>query len=206
MEIDTHIVIKHICTYFQISDAHLHGALKFWAIIWQNITLLIYVSQPGPLTKKLRKIVGCACAWNAGNVPPPPPLPPRHQRKTLVSDHSMHHGTCVTHVPCYMSGSLTRGGGENVPGIPGAFATHSLTYLTRGLLLKVENHFCLFQDHVSLLDCFYLRGHQPVLVCPRLQNPYASVWHHQSRDLLRQDGRTSAHARSWRDSSLTFQC
>ena len=34
----------------------------------------------------------------------------------------MHHGTCVTHVPWCMSGSLTCGGGENVPGIPGACA------------------------------------------------------------------------------------
>ena len=43
---------------------------------------------------------------------------PRHrlQRKPLVSDPGMHHGTCVTHVPWCMSGSLTRDGGENVPG------------------------------------------------------------------------------------------
>ena len=34
----------------------------------------------------------------------------------------MHHGTCVTHVPWCMSGSLTTGDGENVPGIPGACA------------------------------------------------------------------------------------
>ena len=34
----------------------------------------------------------------------------------------MYHGTCVTRVPWCMSGSLTRGGGENVPGIPGACA------------------------------------------------------------------------------------
>ena len=34
----------------------------------------------------------------------------------------MHHGTCVTHVPWCMSGSLASGGGENVPGIPGACA------------------------------------------------------------------------------------
>ena len=40
----------------------------------------------------------------------------------------MHHGTCVTHVPWCMSGSLTRGGGENVPGIPGACATHNFAY------------------------------------------------------------------------------
>ena len=34
----------------------------------------------------------------------------------------MHHGTCVTHVPWCMSGSLTCGDRENVPGIPGACA------------------------------------------------------------------------------------
>ena len=34
----------------------------------------------------------------------------------------MHHGTCVTHLPWCMSGSLTCGDGENVPIIPGACA------------------------------------------------------------------------------------
>ena len=53
---------------------------------------------------------------------------PRHQlqRKPLVSNPSMHHDTCVTHVPWCMLGSLTRGGGENVPRIPGACATHNV--------------------------------------------------------------------------------
>ena len=64
---------------------------------------------------QVRKIAGCACA---GNVFPRRRL----QKKPLVSDPGMHHGTCVTHVPWCMSGSLTRGGGENVPGIPGACA------------------------------------------------------------------------------------
>ena len=32
----------------------------------------------------------------------------------------MHHGTCVTHVPWCMSGSLTCGDGEKIPNIPGA--------------------------------------------------------------------------------------
>ena len=48
---------------------------------------------------QLRKIAGCACAGNAGNVFPPP----------RVSDPDMHHGTCMTHVPGCMPGSLTRG-------------------------------------------------------------------------------------------------
>ena len=67
---------------------------------------------------QIRKIAGCACAGNAGNVFPRR----RFQRKPLVSDPGMHHGTCVTHVPWCMSGSLTCGDGENVPGIPGACA------------------------------------------------------------------------------------
>ena len=35
----------------------------------------------------------------------------RLQRKPLVSDPDMHHGTCVTHVPWCMSVSLNRGSG-----------------------------------------------------------------------------------------------
>ena len=34
---------------------------------------------------------------------------PRPQRKPWVSDHGMHHGTLVTHVPWCISGSLTYG-------------------------------------------------------------------------------------------------
>ena len=44
----------------------------------------------------------------------------------------MPHGTCVTHVPWGMPGSLTSGGGENAPGIPGAFTAHNFTCLVRG--------------------------------------------------------------------------
>ena len=42
---------------------------------------------------------GCASAGNAGNVYPSP----------QVNDPDMHHGTCVTHVPWCMPGSLTIG-------------------------------------------------------------------------------------------------
>ena len=37
----------------------------------------------------------------------------RLPRKQLVNAPGMHHGKCVTHVLWCMSGSLTRGGGEN---------------------------------------------------------------------------------------------
>ena len=61
---------------------------------------------------------------------------PRHrlQRKPLVSDPGMHHGTCVMRVPGCMSGSLTHCDGENVPGIPSACATRNFTYLVGGPL------------------------------------------------------------------------
>ena len=58
------------------------------------------------------QIACCVCAANAGNVFPCGGL----QRKPLVKDPGMHHGTCVTHVPWCMPGSLARGGGENIPG------------------------------------------------------------------------------------------
>ena len=75
---------------------------------------------------QIRKIAGCACAENARNVSPRRLF----QRKPLVSDSGMHHGTCVTHVPWCMSGSLTCGDGENVPGIPGACAPAILRILS----------------------------------------------------------------------------
>ena len=71
---------------------------------------------------QIRIIPGCACAANAGNDFPRGRL----QKKPLASDPDMHHGTCMTHVPWRMSGSLTRCGGENVPGIPGACASATL--------------------------------------------------------------------------------
>ena len=83
---------------------------------------------------KLRKIAGCARAGNVGNIFPAPRL----------SDPGIHHGRCVTHVPWCMSGLQTSrvsyevGGGENVPGIPGACATHNFTYLVRGPLYDVS--------------------------------------------------------------------
>ena len=56
----------------------------------------------------------------------------RLQRKLLVSDPGMYHDTCAMHVPWCMSGSLTRGGGENFRGFAGVCATRNITYLVRG--------------------------------------------------------------------------
>ena len=66
---------------------------------------------------------------------------PPTSKKPLVNDPGMHYGTCVTHVPCCMSGSLTRGGGKNVSGIPGGCATRNFAYLVRG---PWRGQFCKF--------------------------------------------------------------
>ena len=85
---------------------------------WIPLKRPVKWKSPPWASYQIRKIAGCACTGNAGNVFPRR----RFQRKPLVSDPGMHHGTCVTHVPWCMSGSLTCGDGENVPGIPGACA------------------------------------------------------------------------------------
>ena len=107
---------------------------------------------------QIRKIAGCACAGNAGNVFPRR----RIQRKMRVSDPGMHHGTCVTHVPWCMSGLLTRGGGENVPGIPGACAPATLRiwqeahgdYNCMLCLLYRFCFICFIVLYVTILLCF----------------------------------------------------
>ena len=80
---------------------------------------LVIMSMPvhGPLTRYAKLRVAHA-----------PVMPRTFSPPHLVSDLDMHHGTCVTHVPWCMTGSLTSGflwsrWQENVPGIPGACAS-----------------------------------------------------------------------------------
>ena len=79
--------------------------------------------ENGPLTRYAKFRVAHAPGMPGTLIPPPT------SKKPPVSDPVMHHGTCVTHVPWCMPGLLTRGGGENVPGIPGACAKLNFAYL-----------------------------------------------------------------------------
>ena len=63
---------------------------KLWSCLWFEAPWTSY---------KICEIVGCACAGNPGTFSPPP----------QVSDPDMHHGTCLTHVPRCMLGSLSSG-------------------------------------------------------------------------------------------------
>ena len=74
-----------------------------------------------------------------------PGMPETFAPTPRVSDIDMHHGTCVTHVPWCMPGSITNDflwsrWREKRPGIPGACASRNFRYLVRGSLLCHLKH------------------------------------------------------------------
>ena len=82
------------------SNPRLRYCNNHLSVTWSNgHGLSNYVMFHAWASSQIRKIVGCACAGNAGNSFPPP----------WFSDPEMHHGTCVRHVPWCMPGSLTSG-------------------------------------------------------------------------------------------------
>ena len=72
-----------------------------YCTVWWLSDMLVIMSQNGPLARYVKLRMRWECRERF----------PRHrlQRKKLVSDPGMHHGTCVMHEPWCMSGSLTRG-------------------------------------------------------------------------------------------------
>ena len=108
---------------------------------------------------------------------------PRHrlQRKSLVSDPDMQHGTCVTHVPSWMSGSLNPGDEENVSGISGACATHKLTYLAIGPLniLVIVRHGMLRRTDLSLV--ISMVSHQIITSMDCDLRMHANKWNNAQR-------------------------
>ena len=91
----------------------------------------------GPLTRYVKLRVAHA--------PGMPGTFSRHrlQRKRLVSDPGMHHGTCVAYVPWCMSGSLNHGGWETFPEFP-AYAQPAVlrirqqTHIISALLARIS--------------------------------------------------------------------
>ena len=68
-------------------------------VIEQRAIILSATVRSHTVTYQIYNIAGCAWAGNAGTFSLPP----------WVSDPSMHHSTCVTHLPWCMPGSLTSG-------------------------------------------------------------------------------------------------
>ena len=98
------------------------ASLREWHPASRRCLLMVWTSY------QIRKIAGCACAGNAGSVFP-------HHRGLAIP-------TCITarawrtcRDACrdrQLAVSFKVGGGENVPGIPGACATRNFTHLARG--------------------------------------------------------------------------
>ena len=112
----------------------------------------LHSSAHGPLTRYVKLRIAHAPVI-PGTFSPPP----------RGSDPDMHHGTCVTHVPWCMPGSLTSGiifsrCREKVPGIPGACTTRNFTYLVRSpwTLIPSPWHCMPSQFHSTVLLGFKL--------------------------------------------------
>ena len=84
----------------------------------------------GPLTRNVKFWVACAPGM-LGTFSPP---------LTSIETASYRSQHVSRHVPWCMSGSLTRGGKENDPGIPDACATRNFTYLVRGPWVEILIH------------------------------------------------------------------
>ena len=118
---------------------------------------------------QIRKIAGCACAGNAGNVSPRG----RPQTNPQVSDPGMHHGTCVTHVPWCSRDSLSPVAGKTLP----VFSAHAhpqfYVYLARGPCQGVSTPDMAVGGELVLLRS---RGNR-FAAGLRLMAQFASTWH-----------------------------
>ena len=112
-----------------------------------------------------------------------PGMPGTFSSSPRGSDPDMHHGTCVTHVPWCMSGSLTssflwnrwRG---NVPGIPGACATRNFTYLVGGPLKHNNTPTTLMlYTMADCIVCIIYKIHYWCLHYPTGLSGAVSLWH-----------------------------
>ena len=96
---ETYEIIKfrHKCVYlYNIYVLTIHVIYKMISLMVNQIGLLIHTPWA---SYQIRKIAGLHEPGMPGTFYPPP----------RVSDPNMHHGTCVTHVPWCMPGSLTSG-------------------------------------------------------------------------------------------------
>ena len=128
-----------------------------------------YNSGPAWASCQIRTIAGAHAPWMPGTFSPPP----------RVSDPSMHHGTCDTHVQWCMSGSLTRGflwcrrQGKTFPPIP-AHAQPTI------LLIWEEAHWQRYLPNINQTS--HSPQHYPV--------PQPNGWHKVLTPIARSMGPT----------------
>ena len=88
-----------ICSQVVPVKVNRNGHSSEWTnLIWYTL-LIVFTSNPnGPFTRCVKLRVAHALG-----------MPGTFSPQQRVSDPDMHHGTCVTHVPWCMPGSLTSG-------------------------------------------------------------------------------------------------
>ena len=120
------------CVFLGNKSFNLFHMRRWYNACYYTVQLVIpHTSLPvcTPIGAYLARYVKLRVA-HAPGIPGTFSSPPR------ISYPDMHHGTCVTHVPWCMPGSLTSGflwcrWRGNVPGIPGACTAYKFTYLVR---------------------------------------------------------------------------
>ena len=123
---------------------------NFILCVW-NINMNVYIIH----TKTYHWVNGPLARYVKLQVAHAPGMPGTFSPPAWVNDPDMHHGTCVTHVPWCMPGSLTcgflwSGAGKNLPGTPGACATPNFTYLARGPCKKDVTPLLMHWSYVFL--------------------------------------------------------
>ena len=97
----------------------------------------------------------------------------RLQRKPLVSDPDMHHGSCVTNMPWWMTGSLTHGGRKTFPAFL-VHAQHTILRIWQEAHTDQYSHLVLPTDTLS-----FLQSSTPAAsgtFCQPITPPSPSIW------------------------------
>ena len=110
------IPCPHISMFLSLCRLHIwtRPSVSCYSNLDTSVKIQWRMSQTTWASCQIRHIVGAHAPGMSGTFSPPP----------QVRDPDMHHGTCVTHVPWCMSGSLISGflwsrrRGETFPALP----------------------------------------------------------------------------------------
>ena len=136
-------VIDDYSTLVQVMTWCRHVTSLYLSQYWFRPKSQYCVSGPQWASCQIDKIAGYACAGNTGIV-----ILGADFKRNRVSDPDMHHGTCVTHVPWRMTGSLNHGGGETFL----AFLAHAQPAILR---IWQEAHELNIFQFTHIISCHF---------------------------------------------------
>ena len=135
-------LVRVMVLYRHCSPTQLYGPLHTYMNIAHRANVICCIMCP-TLNKFYLILSYLIARYVKTRVAHAPEMPRTSPLPLRGSDPGMHRGTCVTHVPWYMPGSLTSGfdwsGREYITSIPGACATRNCTYLVRNPCRHMES-------------------------------------------------------------------